>query len=42
VRTRILATGSDLGGLFGNDFRARVEGDVRKWKTLVGKVKIDG
>ncbi len=42
VRTRLLATGSDVGGLIGGDFRARVEGDVRKWKSLVGKVRLDG
>ncbi len=42
VRSRLLATGSDVGGLIGNDFRARVESDVRKWKLLVGIVKLDG
>ena len=42
VRTRLLATGSDVGGLIGGDFRARVEGDVRKWRSLVGKVRLDG
>jgi tripartite-type tricarboxylate transporter receptor subunit TctC len=42
VRTKLLATGSDVGGLIGNDFRARVEADVRKWKSLVGKVQITG
>jgi tripartite-type tricarboxylate transporter receptor subunit TctC len=40
VRARLLATGSDVGSLIGNDFRARVEADVRKWKSLVGKVQI--
>ncbi len=42
VRTRLLATGSDVGGLIGNDFRARVEADVGKWKSLVGKVQLGG
>jgi len=42
VRARLLATGSDVGGLIGNEFRARVEADVRKWKSLVGKVRLDG
>jgi tripartite-type tricarboxylate transporter receptor subunit TctC len=42
VRTRLLATGSDVGGLIGGDFRARVESDVRKWRSLVGKVRLDG
>ena len=42
VRARLTATGSDVGGLIGNDFRARVESDVRKWKSLVGKVRLDG
>jgi tripartite-type tricarboxylate transporter receptor subunit TctC len=42
VRARLLATGSDVGGLIGPDFRARVEADVRKWKSLVGKVRLDG
>jgi tripartite-type tricarboxylate transporter receptor subunit TctC len=42
VRARLLATGSDVGGLVGNEFRARVEADVRKWKSLVGKVRLDG
>jgi tripartite-type tricarboxylate transporter receptor subunit TctC len=42
VRARLLATGSDVGGLIGADFRARVEADVRKWKSLVGKVRLDG
>ena len=41
-RARLTATGSDVGGLIGNDFRARVESDVRKWKSLVGKVRLDG
>lgn len=40
VRKRLLATGSDVGGLIGKDFRARVESDVAKWKSLVGKVKL--
>jgi len=42
VRARLLATGSDVGGLIGNEFRERVEADVRKWKSLVGKVRLDG
>jgi tripartite-type tricarboxylate transporter receptor subunit TctC len=42
VRSRLIATGSDVGGLIGNDFRARVESDVRKWKSLSGKVRLDG
>ena len=42
VRTRLLATGSDVGSLVGDDFRARVEADVRKWRSLVGKVRLDG
>jgi tripartite-type tricarboxylate transporter receptor subunit TctC len=42
VRTKLLATGSEVGGLIGDDFRARVEADVRKWKSLVGKVQITG
>lgn len=42
VRGRLIATGSDVGGLIGNDFRARVEADVAKWKRLVGKVQIAG
>jgi tripartite-type tricarboxylate transporter receptor subunit TctC len=42
VRSRLMATGSDVGGLIGNDFRARVESDVRKWKSLAGKVRLDG
>jgi tripartite-type tricarboxylate transporter receptor subunit TctC len=40
TRKRLLATGSEVGGLIGKDFRARVESDVAKWKTLVGKVKL--
>jgi tripartite-type tricarboxylate transporter receptor subunit TctC len=42
VRSRLLATGSDVGGLIGEAFRARVEADVGKWKTLVGKVQLSG
>jgi tripartite-type tricarboxylate transporter receptor subunit TctC len=42
VRTRLLATGSEVGGLIGNEFRARVEADVAKWKSLVGKVQLSG
>lgn len=42
VRMRLLATGNDIGGLIGKDFRARVEADVGKWKSLVGKVRLDG
>jgi tripartite-type tricarboxylate transporter receptor subunit TctC len=42
VRGKLLATGSDVGGLIGNDFRARVESDIAKWKMLVGKVQIGG
>src|SRR5262245_41174404 len=42
VRTRLLATGSEVGGLIGEQFRARVEADVAKWKTLVGKVQLSG
>ena len=42
VRTRLLATGSEVGGLIGDEFRARVEADVGKWKTLVGKVQLSG
>jgi tripartite-type tricarboxylate transporter receptor subunit TctC len=42
VRTRLLATGSEIGGLIGDDFRARVEADVTKWKSLVGKVQLSG
>ena len=42
VRTRLLATGSEVGGLIGEQFRARVEADIAKWKTLVGKVQLSG
>ena len=42
VRTRLLATGSEVGGLIGDEFRARVEADVGKWKSLVGKVQPSG
>jgi tripartite-type tricarboxylate transporter receptor subunit TctC len=42
IRTKLLATGSEVGSLIGDDFRARVEADVRKWKSLVGKVQITG
>jgi tripartite-type tricarboxylate transporter receptor subunit TctC len=42
VRTRLLATGSEVGGLIGDEFRARVEADVTKWRSLVGKVQLSG
>ena len=41
VRARLMATGSDVGGLIGGEFRTRVAGDVRKWRSLVGKVRLD-
>jgi tripartite-type tricarboxylate transporter receptor subunit TctC len=41
VRSRLRATGSDVGGLVGGEFRARVESDIDKWKTLVGKVQLN-
>jgi tripartite-type tricarboxylate transporter receptor subunit TctC len=42
VRTRLIATGSEVGGLIGEAFRARVEADVGKWKTLIGKIQLSG
>jgi tripartite-type tricarboxylate transporter receptor subunit TctC len=42
VRARLLATGSLIGGSTPDAFRARVEADVRKWKGLAAKVKLDG
>jgi tripartite-type tricarboxylate transporter receptor subunit TctC len=40
TRKRLLGTGSEVGGLIGDDFRARVESDVGRWRTLADKVKL--
>lgn len=42
VRARLLATGSLIGGSTGEAMRARVEADIRKWKGLAEKVRLDG
>jgi tripartite-type tricarboxylate transporter receptor subunit TctC len=41
VRGRLLAIGSEPGGSTGAAFRARVESDIRKWKGLAGKARLD-
>lgn len=41
VRSRLLAIGSEPSGSTGEAFRARVESDIRKWKALSGKAKLD-
>ncbi len=41
VRGRLLAIGSEPGGSSGAAFRARVESDIRKWKGLAGKARLD-
>ncbi len=41
VRAKLLATGSLVGGSTPEAFRARAEADIRKWKALAEKVKLD-
>ncbi len=41
VRARLLATGSLVGGSTSEAMRARVEADIRKWKGLAERVKLD-
>jgi tripartite-type tricarboxylate transporter receptor subunit TctC len=41
VRERLLAIGSEPGGSTGAAFRERVEADIRKWKGLADKAKLD-
>jgi tripartite-type tricarboxylate transporter receptor subunit TctC len=42
VRARLAGLGSDPAPATGEQFRARVEGDIRKWKGLAAKAKLDG
>jgi len=42
VRAKLLATGSLVGGSTPEAFRARAEADIRKWKGLAEKVRLDG
>jgi len=41
VRERLLAIGSEPGGSTGAALRERVETDIRKWKGLADKAKLD-
>lgn len=41
VRARLLATGSDVTPSTPQAFRARVEGDIRKWRALAERAKLD-
>jgi len=41
VRGRLLAIGTEPVGSTGEAFRARIESDIRKWKALAGKAKLD-
>jgi tripartite-type tricarboxylate transporter receptor subunit TctC len=41
VRAKLLATGSLVGGGTPEAFRARAEADIRKWKGLAEKVRLD-
>ncbi len=42
VRNRLLGIGSDPAGGTADEFRARVESDIRKWKELAQRVRLDG
>ena len=42
VRSRLLAIGSDPAGGTAEEFRARVETDIRKWRDLARTAKLDG
>ena len=42
VRNRLLGIGSDPAGGTADEFRARVESDVRKWKELAQRARLDG
>ena len=42
VRNRLLAIGSDPAGGTAEEFRARVETDIRKWRDLARTAKLDG
>jgi tripartite-type tricarboxylate transporter receptor subunit TctC len=42
VKARLAGLGSDPAPSTGEQFRARVENDIRKWKGLAGKAKLDG
>jgi tripartite-type tricarboxylate transporter receptor subunit TctC len=41
VRARLLATGSDVTPSTPQEFRSRVEADIRKWKALAERAKLD-
>ena len=41
VKTRLLGLGAEPYGTTGAEFRTRVETDVRKWRALAAKVKLD-
>jgi tripartite-type tricarboxylate transporter receptor subunit TctC len=41
VRARLTAIGSEPAGGTQEEFRARVESDIRKWKALAEKVRLD-
>lgn len=41
VRERLLAIGSEPGGSTGVALRERIEADIRKWKGLADKAKLD-
>ena len=42
VRARLLAMGGDPVGGSQDEFRARIESDIRKWKELARTAKLDG
>ena len=42
VRSRLLAIGSEPVGGTAEEFRARVESDIRKWKELSQRARLDG
>ena len=42
VRSRLLAIGSEPAGGPAEEFRARVEYDIRKWRELARTAKLDG
>ena len=42
VRNRLLAIGSEPAGGTAEEFRARVETDIRKWRDLARTAKLDG
>ena len=42
LRSRLLAIGSEPAGGTAEEFRARVESDIRKWRELARTAKLDG